>query len=118
VENFTSLFSHGKSFELAVDMAKQTAATSQYAQVLIDNTGDAEKPSATFVEGVIKDMMIEFEPIESGPHVNAYALACRNDEGRHNKILLNPLLLIQIAKCEPAASVTDRRRVISFWLSK
>jgi hypothetical protein len=29
--------------------------------------------------------------------VNAYALACRGEEGRYNKIVLNPLLLIQIA---------------------
>jgi hypothetical protein len=95
-------------------MGKQITATARYAQVLIDNTGDAEKPSATLVEGVIKDTMIEFELIESGPHVNAYALACRDDEGRHNKILLDPLLLIQIAKCEPTSSVTDRRRMVLF----
>lgn len=96
--DFGALGLGGVILTTAVHLASQILKTDKYCRVLIDNISDFSKPTIEIVKATINSHSFEVTNIIIGEHMDAYAVIYRDDD--HNKIYLNPLLLIQSKKLE------------------
>jgi hypothetical protein len=94
----TALGLTGDTLTAAVELAGSIISTMRYAAVVINNIADAVKPNLAEVSAIVSSMRITISIIQIAEDLDAYAVVDR--ELHPNKILLNPLLLMQTRRRE------------------